>query len=175
MKTGFLDFIALLLYFEGGLVDNPNDPGGLTNMGITIHTYKHHTGITDEVQARQGLKELTEEEASKIYKLHYWDVVKGDRLPPGVDIFVADTAVNIGPLTAMKMLQGILEVTQDGVYGKHTSDAIKTFDPEDLLEQLYLKRRAYYVEELGNMHFLRGWLNRINDLYDMLRFGEEIE
>ena len=62
MKTGFLDFIALLLYFEGGLVDNPNDPGGLTNMGITIHTYKHHTGITDEVQARQGLKELTEED-----------------------------------------------------------------------------------------------------------------
>jgi lysozyme family protein len=92
--------LAKVLKYEGGYVNNPKDPGGETNYGITIATARAN-GYTGAMRA------MPLDVAKSIYKKKYWDVVGGDDLPAGLDLCVFDYAVNSGPSRAKNALAAI--------------------------------------------------------------------
>jgi hypothetical protein len=128
MPDDDLRFAACLeevLWHEGGYADNPRDPGGATNLGITIATLGEWRG---RAVTKADVKALTREEAAAIYRARYWKRVRGDALPAGLDLAVFDFAVNSGPARAVKALQRELGVAQDGLVGPVTLGALGSHD-----------------------------------------------
>ena len=82
MKENFDNCLIMLLKHEGGFVNHPKDPGGMTNLGVTKAVYDKWVGRTS---TEQDMRNLTPEDVAPIYKKNYWDRVKGDDLPSGVD------------------------------------------------------------------------------------------
>ena len=86
--------LAITLKWEGGYSNNPDDPGGATNLGITQREYDRWR---DGKQLhRQSVRLITMDEARAIYRLNYWDAMQCDSLPLGYDLCVFDAAVNSG-------------------------------------------------------------------------------
>ena len=102
MKDNFSSSFELLLKHEGGYVNHPDDPGGRTNHGITQRVYEKFLG---EDVTEEEMKDMPLEDVFSIYKDDYWDRVRGDELPSGVDLCVFDWAVNSGVSQASKALQ----------------------------------------------------------------------
>ncbi|WP_349368527.1 glycosyl hydrolase 108 family protein [Salinarimonas sp.] len=150
--------VTLVLELEGGYVDNPADPGGATNMGITLDTlraWRHDPSLT-----AQDVKTLTEAEAKQIYRANYWDVMRCDDLPAGVDLSVFDFGVNAGPSRSVKLLQQLVGATQDGIMGPNTLAAVATKQPVPLIESFADGRLDYYKSLSTYSTFGRGWTNR---------------
>jgi len=142
---------------EGGYVDHPDDPGGCTNMGITLATYRHHINpgaMCEELRAMRW------EEAETIYRRSYWNAVHGDALPVGLDLVVLDMAVNAGPRRALMLLQRALGVAEDGIVGPVTCAAIERTHPEDLVNAYSAVRLDYYRSLKTWPTFGRGWRGR---------------
>ena len=160
----FRKAIPLILKHEGGFVNHPNDPGGATNKGITIATFRRYVKPDGTIE---DLKALTEAQAVVVYKRQYWDQVLGDALPPGLNYAVADYAVNSGPSRAAKALQGILRVPQDGRIGPVTLKAISAHAPADLVDKLCDQRIAFMKGIRGGelwKTFGRGWSRRVAEV-----------
>lgn len=160
MRENFPTVQQWVLVHEGGFVNHPEDPGGATNFGVTQATY-------DAWRDRQGLRrrsvqQIGEAEVEAIYRLQYWDVVRGDDLPSGLDYAVYDFAVNSGPRRAVQFLQRIVGVKEDGWIGEMTLAAIKAFgDPVDLIERLCADRMAFLRRLRHWPTFGRGWTRRV--------------
>lgn len=120
-SSRFQACLAEVLRHEGGYADHPADPGGATNMGITLATLSDWRG---RPVTKQEVRDLTVAEAGEIYRARYWQPIRGDALPPGVDLAVFDFAVNSGPARAVKALQSVLGVAQDGIIGPATLAAL---------------------------------------------------
>jgi len=169
----FEDILGFTLEYEGGYSNNPNDPGGATNKGITQHTYNdynqtHNLPITD-------VKNITDQEVYAIYYANYWSQPELYMLPDKVAMAVFDWGVNSGPHKAVVALQSIVSADTDGILGPKTIEAVKAFistNSEDVLLHEYLAYRSnFYVHlsAIGNNHvFLKGWLNRVNALKEFL-------
>ncbi|MCV9908370.1 glycoside hydrolase family 108 protein [Brucella sp. HL-2] len=158
MKPNFKKVIPYIFSEEGGYVDNPHDPGGATNMGITIATlsaWRGHPISTSDVM------DLTQAEATKIYQQQFWNKIDGDDLPSGIDYAVFDFAVNSGPGRAAKMLQGIVNLPEDGVIGVKTLAALSDHSPEAIINAL-CDARATWLKGLSTAStFGTGWLARV--------------
>lgn len=168
MNKNLPKFVELIKQFEGGFVDDPDDPGGATNMGITLSTYMAHKGLESKEVALAQLKNLTEEEAVEIYRSGYWNQVSGGKLASGIDIFVADWAIHSGPQRAIIELQSLIGVTPDGILGPISMEALKEEDPARLLQDLHNERFNFYHDITygkSTRKFLKGWLNRLHKLY----------
>lgn len=144
---------------EGGYVDHPRDPGGATNMGITHKTLAAWRGVA---VTKDDVRALTRAEALEIYRAQYWNTVRGDDLPAGLDYAVFDYAVNSGPARATKDLQRVLGVPADGIIGAITLEAIRRAnDIAGLIERL-CERRWRFVQSLSTFAtFGNGWRRRI--------------
>ena len=94
--------LPLVLKHEGGYVDHPNDPGGATNLGVTIGTLSSWLG---RPATKAEVKALTRATVAPIYRKNYWAAIRGDELPAGLDYAVFDFAVNSGPKRAAMALQ----------------------------------------------------------------------
>ena len=149
-----------LLVHEGGYVNHPRDPGGATNKGVTQRTY-------DAYRRRMGLstrsvRNIDLQEVWDIYRSQYWDAVRGDLLPSGLDYALYDFAVNSGPKRAVQFLQRILRVKDDGIIGNHTLAAIRGYNN---IEQLIIdlcNRRWNWMKSLSTYStFGRGWTRRV--------------
>lgn len=147
-----------VLAAEGGYVDHPSDPGGATNLGITHKTLAAWRG---KPVTKQDVRNLTRDEALQIYKAQYWDAVRGDQLPAGLDYAVFDYAVNSGPARAVKDLQRVLGVGVDGIVGAQTLAAIARRQTADLITGLSDRRRAFVRGLSTYSTFGRGWERRI--------------
>ncbi len=158
MRENFDASLAAVLAHEGGYVDDPRDPGGATNMGITQGTLSDWRGYQ---VTKQEVRDLTVEEAGQIYKANYWDKIRADELPGGVDYATFDFGVNSGTSRAVKFLQRILGTDQDGVVGPITLKAAWQVPPEDTVNRLCDDRMAW----LRTLHhwptYGRGWTNRV--------------
>ncbi|MFS8182114.1 glycoside hydrolase family 108 protein [Pseudovibrio denitrificans] len=160
MKDTFQLVIKDLLNIEGGFAHRSRkaDPGGPTNYGITQGTlaaWRERYVTVEEVQS------LTLEEAVQIYRAQYWDAVKGDDLPRGLDFALFDFAVNSGPARAVKTLQKILKVKADGVLGLITLGAVKAQSVTFLINQLSA-RRLEFMKRLRNWPYNKnGWSHRV--------------
>lgn len=149
MKETFQLIVEDLLRSEGGFANRSRkaDPGGPTNLGITQATLSAWRKRPVSVQE---VKQLRQEEALQIYKAQYWDRVRGDDLPRGLDYAVFDFAVNSGLARAVKTLQEILKVKADGIIGLITLRAIKGRAVSELINLLSRARLAF-------MKTLRNW------------------
>ena len=107
MKKNYDKCLKTILHHEGGYVNHPEDPGGETNLGVTKREYEEWGGTKD-------MKELTVEDVAPIYKKNYWDKMKCDDLPSGLDLCVFDFGINAGPGRAAKYLQTLIGTKADG-------------------------------------------------------------
>ena len=158
MDVNFPRALADVLLSEGGYVNHPNDPGGPTNMGVTLATYRKWVkkgGTADD------LRGITREQVAKVYRSVYWNAVKGDDLPSGVDYAVFDYAVNSGPGRAIKALQGVLGVEPDGEIGPVTLAALKTASPVTVVNELCTQRLEFLKNLSTWPTFGKGWSRRV--------------
>lgn len=161
MKPTFDLAMRLLLRHEGGFVNHPKDPGGMTNLGVTKAVWEAHTG---KPATEADMRALTPQAVQPIYKARYWDAVRGDDLPHGLDYCLFDCAVNSGPGRAVKLLQYVLHLKVDGVIGKNTMAAIMAADPVELIED-YSQRRLDFLKSLPTWEtFGKGWGKRVSEV-----------
>ena len=157
MKENFSTCLNLILKHEGGFVNHPDDPGGATNMGITKAVYEKH--LKRKVSLEE-MKNIDKDAVHEIYKKSYWDKLKGDKLPSGLDLFLFDWGVNSGVARSARCLQGILEVSKDGIIGSQTLKRLEREDDSIILSQLHAEREAFYRYLPHFITFGRGWLRR---------------
>ena len=165
MKENFEKCLAKMLAHEGGFVNHPKDPGGMTNLGVTKRVWEEWVG--HEVDEKQ-MRALTPETVAPLYKRKYWDAVRADDLVAGVDYCVFDVAVNSGPGRAIKFLQSAVGVTVDGGFGPATLAAVKDSeeDPTRLIE-LYCAKRLDFLQSLKTFEtFGKGWSRRVAEVKD---------
>jgi lysozyme family protein len=151
-----------LFSVEGGYVDNPRDPGGATNMGITQATltvWRHASVSTADVQ------NLTQDEATAIYHANYWNVLRCGSLPSGIDLMVFDAGVNCGNSHSARTLQTIVGCDADGVIGPATLQAvINAVGASSALSIItqFSKAQSDYYHSLATFDtFGAGWLARV--------------
>ena len=152
--------LEFVLRHEGGWSDDPRDPGGATNKGITIGTYRNYLG---RAVTKDELRAIPLAHLLDIYRTRYWDAARCGDLPRGIDLCVFDLAVNSGPSRAVKILQKCVGVEQDGVIGPKTMAAIKASPPRTLIICFSDARRAFYRSLKAFETFGRGWLRRTDE------------
>lgn len=161
MKENFEKCFALVIKNEGGYVDNPKDPGGATNLGCTKKVWEEWVG--HEV-SKDDIRALTHADVMPLYKKRYWDAVKGDNLPDGVDYAVFDLAINSGPGRAAKTLQSVLDVTADGQIGPATLRALETTNPREIASRICEARLAFLQALPTWDTFGKGWGRRVAEV-----------
>ena len=158
MKENYPQALKQVLKYEGGYVDHPKDPGGPTNKGVTQAVYDNWR--KSQNLSIQSVRAIADSEVAAIYRQEYWDRVRGDDLPSGVDFAVFDYAVNSGVSRAAKTLQAVVGVTQDGVIGPATIQATKTY-----VAMSITNRRLAFMQSLSIWStFGKGWSARIADV-----------
>jgi lysozyme family protein len=166
MRENFRHCLELLLEHEGGFVNHPRDPGGATNLGVTKRVYEEFVGRDVDIQE---MRELTPDDVGPIYQAMYWDRIKGDELPSGVDWCVFDWAVNSGPGRAAKALQTFIGVTADGAIGPQTLQTLAAFDPAEVIDAMHAARQSFY-ESLDTFDtFGKGWTRRNNETLEQAK------
>jgi lysozyme family protein len=150
--------LPIILQSEGGFVDNPDDPGGATNLGITIGTLSGWLGRPATVADVQA---LTPQTVAPIYQANYWDKTACDSWGAGVDLMVFDEAVNQGPGRAILTLQTALGVTADGAVGPATQAAAQMENAADIITKMSAIREAFYRGLPTFAEFGTGWMNRL--------------
>jgi lysozyme family protein len=150
-----------MLKSEGGYVNNPADPGGMTNLGVTKATWENWIGRESDEAEMRG---LTPEKVEPLYKKKYWDAVRGDELPAGISYLCFDFAVNAGAGRAIKTLQSAVGVTPDGGFGPMTMAAVQAIDPVTLIERFSAEKVVFYRSLSTFATFGNGWLNRVADV-----------
>ena len=162
--SNFNKCLEIVLHHEGGYVNHPKDPGGMTNMGVTKRVYEEWVGYSVSENTMQNLKE---EDVAPIYKKNYWDRVKGDQLPNGLDLVVFDFGVNAGTGRAAKYLQAMIGTDADGGIGPNTLAKLDEFINNNTLTEtirLYQDERQDYYESLSTFKtFGKGWTRRVNE------------
>jgi len=151
----------LVLKHEGGYVNNNLDPGGMTNLGVTKRVWEEFVGHrVDEADMRS----LTPDMVKPLYKRMYWDKIRGDSLPLGVDYATYDFAVNSGVERAAKMLQTVVGASPDGVIGPKTLAEVGSLPPADVIRSLCAAREAFLQSLKTWPVFGKGWGRRVNDV-----------
>lgn len=154
--------------WEGGQVDDPIDPGGRTNAGITQKSWNAWAKENSTVSAKDVFH-LTEEEIKAFYLCEYWLPIFGRHIEsqPVAD-FLFSMAVLQGKKAAVRRMQRILGVVADGVMGSKTLAAINAFDSLALVRRYADANREFFASIISRKpsqaRFARGWENRIKDL-----------
>lgn len=166
MPITLSDALQFTLKWEGGYSNHPKDPGGATNFGIIQSRY-------DEYRKFKGLplnpvKNITVAEYTEIYDKYYWDPVRSQYLDGTLGLTLFDTAVNMGVGGAISRLQKALKVPITGKWTQAISDVIHDSDQTavalEICKLRIAKRYARVKQRPDQVVFLRGWLNRDNDL-----------
>jgi lysozyme family protein len=161
MQENFAFCLKEILKHEGGWSDHPNVPGGATNKGITLDTYRIYKGMKI---TRVDLKNIPQEDVEEIYKKMYWDKCSCDELPSGLDLCVFDVAVNSGPYRAKKFLQEVLHVRADGIIGEKTLTAARVVNKREVIIRFSEKRTSFYRSLKTFKIFGKGWLRRVQSV-----------
>lgn len=175
MLANFPIALKLIAGVEGGYSNHPKDPGGPTMKGVTLATYTAYRRQRGKpVPSIGDLKAISDAEVQDIFKRQYWDAVRGDELPAGVDIFAADFGFNSGGAQAVTELQRTLTAlgfdTQgaDGKFGDHTRAALVAAmrgAGEDRVINAYADRRLAFMQSLRTWPtFKNGWTTRVREM-----------
>jgi len=153
----FRKCLDLVLKHEGGFVNHPKDPGGITNLGVTKAVWEEWVGhpVTEK-----DMRELTPEKVAPMYEMRYWRTSYCEKLPAGLNLLVFSMAVNAGAGRSVKLLQDAIGVLPDGVIGPRTMAKINEANVETLIDKFSEARTAYYKGLELFPVFGRGWLGR---------------
>lgn len=158
MEANFQRCLAATLREEGGFVDDARDPGGATCKGITLATFRQYHPDA----SKDDLRHISDADVQHIYRKGYWNPIKGDDLPSGVDLVTFDFAVHSGNGRASKYLQRIGGVTVDGVIGPKTLAAVNAMDAKTTIN-LLCDRRLEFLKGLPTWKFFgKGWQARVS-------------
>jgi lysozyme family protein len=146
--------IAFTLAQEGGLVDDPQDPGGLTNWGIAL---KRHPEL-----GAQWIRQCTRQQAMEWYAAQVWPAIRGDDLPLPLALLSFDAAVNSGAHRAGLWLQAALDVPADGHVGPATLAAARNCDLRAAISAFSLARLRFLQALPTWPRFGHGWVRRID-------------
>ncbi len=158
MKHNWDEALRHILKYEGGYVNHPDDPGGMTNLGVTKRVWEEWTG---DPATEADMRALTPEMVGPLYKTRYWDAVRADDLPSGVDLCVFDAAVNAGVGRASKFLQQAVGVTADGQIGPKTVEATTAKPADEVVAKFCDLREAHYKSLPTFATFGKGWMRRL--------------
>jgi type VI secretion system secreted protein VgrG len=169
-----LDYV---LKNEGGFVNDPDDSGGATNMGITQHTLSLYKGLSASIE---DVKNLTREDVSNIYYMYYWSpmcltFIENDNIATAL----FDFGVNSGNITSIKLTQTVLNkiftqlvLKADGHLGPETMDALNKVDPINFIHWFISGMLNYYHSLVQrspkDAKFLNGWVNRSQKLLTLI-------
>ena len=154
----------IMMKLEGGKSDLKSDRGGRTNLGVTQREF-------DKFREKQGLPRkdvfnITKQEAQQVYKIGYWNIIKGDELPLNVAHAMFSYALTDGPQDSIRFVQRLLGVEVTGFMGPKTKQAIwnasKNGDRK-LTERILNKQIARYEND-EQEQFQKGWVNRVKKL-----------
>ena len=173
MKAEISKLMPFVLKWEGKFVNNPNDPGGATNMGVTLEVWKsqgydkdgdHDIDVVD-------LKAITVADATKIMEKGYWDRWKASQIDSQA---VANILVDwtwCSGAWGIKIPQRLLGLVEDGSVGPKTIEAVNATiakDKDKFIQQLYLAREQFIkdiIKKNAKLEtFKKGWTNRLNDM-----------
>ena len=164
MQANYDKCLETILHHEGGYVNHPKDPGGETNLGVTKRVYLEHGGTKD-------MKDLLVEDVAPIYKKGYWDKMKGDELPNGLDLCVFDFGVNAGPGRSAKYLQTMIGTVADGGIGPNTLKKLGAYVEEhgigQCIEDFQGARQDYYEKLSTFATFGKGWTRRVDETTEL--------
>lgn len=149
----FEQSVQIVLMHEGGFVDHPNDPGGVTKYGISKRAFP-----------KEDIQNLSLERAKELYKKHYWDICECDSLPAFTRLIVFDCAVNQGTGRAVLFLQRIGNVTADGIIGPRTIASVSKIDPMEFIYYYHDRRFNAYASNPNWNVFGKGWIKRLNHI-----------
>jgi lysozyme family protein len=156
--------LETILHHEGGYVNHPKDPGGETNLGVTKRVY-------DEWGGNKNMKDLLVEDVAPIYRKNYWDRMKCDDLPKGLDLCVFDFGVNAGTGRSAKYLQKMIGTTVDGGIGPNTLKAVWNYvdevGAEGAVKNFQEARQGYYERLKTFETFGRGWTRRVTETTEL--------
>jgi lysozyme family protein len=155
---GFDTAVKIILEMEGGYVNNPRDPGGETNYGISKRSYP-----------TLDIRNLDRSQAEAIYRNDYWNKMQCDKMPDGVALIVFDMAVNQGPGIAAQLLQKAIGCKADGVVGPNTISCICAQPATAIIDDVRRKREAHYRSTINFDTFGAGWMNRLEHIYKLAR------
>ena len=159
----------LVIKSEGGFTNDQRDKGnhlpdgreGCTMLGCTQANWENFIG---KKVTQDDMKQLIPDDVKPFYKNSYWDAVKGDELPIGVDYLAFDFAINAGSYQSRKLIQTALEVSNDGIFGPATLNAIQNADAEDLIKK-FTEAKIKFYQNLSNFSVYGvGWLKRCSDV-----------
>ena len=156
MKANFDRCLSEVLQHEGGYVNDPHDPGGETNMGISKRSYP-----------KENIKAMTRARAAVIYRRDFWDAVRGDDLPAGLDLVAFDAAVNSGVSRGAKWLQTALGVSTDGRIGPKTIAAAKAAHSEAVIDRAIAARMSFLRTLSTWSRYGRGWTSRVESVREV--------
>jgi len=163
VKENYQKAMAIELKFEGGKDDDPIDPGGRTNQGVTQRVYTAWRLKNGKLARDVFVMEAGERDA--IYYQNYGLKVRFDELPPGVDLVLLDGAINSGPSQSIKWAQRALNLNADGVLGDVTMQRIQDHpDHDKLIEGICFRRMAFLRGLKTFYHFGGGWTSRVSQL-----------
>jgi lysozyme family protein len=157
MQNNFKECLELVLKSEGGWVNNPQDPGGETNLGVTKRVWEEYVGHLVD-----SLKKLTKEDVAPLYEQKYWRPCYGEVLPRGLDFVVFSMGVNAGTGRSVKLLQSAIGCVPDGIIGPKTRSLILASNSATLIAKFSESRREYYRSLKTFPIFGKGWLNRVD-------------
>lgn len=161
MRENFEKSLAELLKHEGGYVNHPQDPGGRTNHGVTQDVWEDWI---DRAVSEAEMKALTPAKVAPLYRELYWDRIKGDKLPSGVDYCVFDAAVNSGVSRAAKWLQTTVGAVADGAIGEQTLKLVLLTNPQMLISKYCAIRLEFLKGRSTWPTFGKGWERRVKEV-----------
>jgi lysozyme family protein len=153
--------IRRVLVHEGGYSNHPSDPGGPTNFGITIYDYRKYLNPKGTAA---DVRNMSVEQAKRIYRNHYAVPLRFDELPGGVDYCVLDYGINSGIGRSKKVLQRVVGVAADGVLGPLTMQAIAARDPAKIVTAICDERLAFLKRLKTWPVFGKGWTRRVAEV-----------
>lgn len=162
MKENFTRSLGLVLLHEGGYVNDPRDPGGATNKGITQEVYDHWR--QKENLPIRSVRHINNLEVGRIYRKNYWDKIAGDELPMGIDYCVFDFAVNSGVSRTSTFLQKAALTVEDGQIGPKTIAAVRGRPYVYVIDKI-CNLRLEFLQRLPTWKtFGHGWGTRVKEV-----------
>lgn len=164
MKENFDAALKAILHHEGGYVHHKLDPGGMTNLGVTKRVWEEWVGHEVDEKA---MRALTPADVDTLYRRKYWDRIRGDDLPTGVDYAVFDAAINSGPGRAAKWLQQTVGAVPDGAIGAGTLGKVAAMEPAAIIQK-YQETRLAFMQSLPTWDtFGKGWGRRVTEVKEV--------
>jgi lysozyme family protein len=172
----FERIMTAIFELEGGFSNDPRDPGGMTNLGVTAEAWAAWNKVPLSQTSTDEMKGLTQAQVLPFYRANYWNMIDGDALPSGIDAILMHFQVNAGGRKAAKELQAIVGATQDGMIGVQTLGMIKIYVSYissggmlGLIAALVRAQLTYYQSLAEFDIYGNGWVRRVQTMAELAR------